>query len=212
MSRGLLLTCGLLAAILLSVAPGPSARAVPVSYTVAGQATGAFGSLDSGAGPVDLSDVDLLLTVLFDTDNVVTAPGGSLTVRGVPNDLVRLSLNSGAGSFDLTLTGASSSLFVLNGNALVELQLNGTAGENVALGSVFLPGLDLTAHQVAAMAALFGPGSFATSGGLLSLDGVNGVDAVFTLNPIAAVPLPASLPLLLAAIGVFALLRRRRRV
>lgn len=133
------------------------------------------------------------------TDLIIgNAFGAPLTGFGFP----------GAGDFDLFVTGDSLGVR----SPLVSMFIDGGTGSIVGdLVDVYVSVTvaELLFDIVSNDFSLFGPQVLMVLTGDFSR-GFNATDASVTINSVAVVPLPATLPLLIAAFGAVAMLRRRR--
>ncbi|MBN2629645.1 MAG: hypothetical protein JXR75_03775 [Rhodobacteraceae bacterium] len=138
----------------------------------------------------------------------ITDDGASLAiVNGFGMPLAGFGF-AGSGAFDLFVTGDSFDMVA----PVASMFIDGTAGSVV--GDLLDFALSATVAEllfqiVSDDFSVFGPQVLMVLTGDFSL-GFNATDASVAINPVAAVPLPATLPLLLAALGAGAALRRRR--
>lgn len=114
----------------------------------------------------------------------------------------------GAGDFDLFVTGGSLDV----ASPFVDLFIDGASGSIVGelvdfyVSATFA---ELLFDIVADDFSLFGPQVLMVLTGDFS-NGFNADDASVTINSVAVIPLPATLPLLIAAFAAVAAMRRRR--
>jgi len=167
-------------------------RAV-ISSTVSGTRGPAVGVESAADG--DLSTAaninDSFVEIFFDDNVLINGPGEDIVIfSGTNNNVIRLSTGpqtavvTGSGNFIPSGATGNTSGFSLNG-AAIDLSTLG-----------FADGAEVT------------DGLFLSRGGVFTT--VWDVAALNSRSVVSAVPLPASLPLMLGAIGVLGLVRRLR--
>ncbi|MGF1502640.1 MAG: VPLPA-CTERM sorting domain-containing protein [Paracoccaceae bacterium] len=169
-------------------------------------------ALSSAAGAASITRADFEVsaggTIVGGVEQITVGAGPELVIPGV--------LNSSF-SFDLTPTGLLTLTIDLGGNDIVGAQTNWTV-ENVVFDTpATITGFSFVSGDQANVAG----SSFSDTGFVVNVEdfATNGVPLrTFTFQatitdaePTTAIPLPASLPLLLAGLGGLAVMRRLAR-